>query len=555
MRRILPILLVAVVAFAAGAAGANGAFSRLFPEPKIGADATATPTSSGILLPTATLTSGTSGTSAPAATASGATATPLVVTATPTSTRASTKVPSATPTATPVPIGAPLALHQLRAGGAALAQDGWANGAGLTLQVLAPSGATGLRAEVEVRPAGQPFTGSPTGMALVQQGTASVAVHGLPSGHYHWQARLASSSSANTGPWAAYAHDATAFGVQTTPPPAPVISSPSNPNPDRVYGTSVITMKWTAPSDPSGIAGYSYRLDTDPHSAALASVRTQAQQVSLYKIDTGVYYFHVRALDGAGNWGSSATYTVHIDVTPPSLTQHQFSGYYLNPSVESLTMTYTLDKVSHVTVGIYDTAGTRVRHFVFKDLKLARVQQSFAWDGRDNDGKLVPAGSYSVYLRATDRLGNSGVVGWSGFTVTDKLIKVSLSQQRLWGYEGNKAVFNTLVTTGNPLLPTPTGLFHIIFKQAPFTFRSTWPKTSMFWYPPSPVKFAMYFDAPGYFIHDAPWRGFFGPGSNTVPGKPGGNQTGTHGCVNVPSNVMAQIYAWAPSGTPVQVVQ
>ena len=49
--------------------------------------------------------------------------------------------------------------------------------------------------------------------------------------------------------------------------------------------------------------------------------------------------------------------------------------------------------------------------------------------------------------------------------VETKRIAVSLSQQRLWAYDGNNLVLTTLVTTGNKVLPTPTGLFYILASQ------------------------------------------------------------------------------------------
>jgi lipoprotein-anchoring transpeptidase ErfK/SrfK len=63
----------------------------------------------------------------------------------------------------------------------------------------------------------------------------------------------------------------------------------------------------------------------------------------------------------------------------------------------------------------------------------------------------------------------------------------------------------------------------------------------------------MLFEDGGYFIRDAPWRSYFGPGSNAVDGRPGGNGTGTHGCVNVPFGVQARLFGWADVGTPVVV--
>ena len=258
-------------------------------------------------------------------------------------------------------------------------------------------------------------------------------------------------------------------------------------------------------------------------------------------------------MDSVGNWSPSTTFRVRIDVTPPRVTRHRFSAYYFDPALESLRLSYALSKVSHVTIGIYNAAGTRIRHIVPRDLMPAGIPLRVTWDGRDTAGHIVPAGSYSVYLRATDRLGNSYVIGWTGLTVDTKRIVVSLSQQRLWAYNGNTLVLTTLVTTGNKVLPTPSGLFHVMFKRSPFVFRSPWPKGSPYYYLPTRSTYVLYFHDYGYYIHDAPWRSVYGPGSNAATGAPGQNDTGTHGCVNVPGNVMVQLYTWATPGTAVLI--
>lgn len=134
-----------------------------------------------------------------------------------------------------------------------------------------------------------------------------------------------------------------------------------------------------------------------------------------------------------------------------------------------------------------------------------------------------------------------------------KWILVSTENESMQWYQGSTEIGTSLVTTGNPQLPTVLGHFKIFAKFSPFTFISSDPPSSPDWYPPSPVSYAMEFQSAGYFIHDAPWRSVYGPGSNG-PGQPGTNYGGTHGCVNVPFDVAAFLYGWAPIGTPVVVV-
>jgi len=126
-----------------------------------------------------------------------------------------------------------------------------------------------------------------------------------------------------------------------------------------------------------------------------------------------------------------------------------------------------------------------------------------------------------------------------------KLILISLSRQVLTAYQDGTPVLTTYVATGRPQLPTPPGVYHIFAKYSPYKMISPWPYGSPFWYPPSWTNWAMEFAAGGYFIHDAPWRSWYGPGSNIY--------NGTHGCVNVPYSPMSFLWGWTPMGTTVVV--
>jgi lipoprotein-anchoring transpeptidase ErfK/SrfK len=126
-----------------------------------------------------------------------------------------------------------------------------------------------------------------------------------------------------------------------------------------------------------------------------------------------------------------------------------------------------------------------------------------------------------------------------------KLIVISLSRQVLTAYQDGTAVLTTYVATGRPALPTPPGVYHIFARYSPYKMISPWAYGSPYWYPPSWTNWAMEFAGGGYFIHDAPWRSWYGPGSNIY--------NGTHGCVNVPYSPMSFLWNWTPIGTTVVV--
>ncbi len=71
-------------------------------------------------------------------------------------------------------------------------------------------------------------------------------------------------------------------------------------------------------------------------------------------------------------------------------------------------------------------------------------------------------------------------------------------------YEDGKQVRVSLITSGRPELPTPTGVYNVLSKVSPKMFISPWPKDSKWYYEPVQANFALLFRSGGFYIHDAP---------------------------------------------------
>jgi hypothetical protein len=138
-----------------------------------------------------------------------------------------------------------------------------------------------------------------------------------------------------------------------------------------------------------------------------------------------------------------------------------------------------------------------------------------------------------------------------------QVLVVSLIEQTLRFYNNGKLVRAFLVVTGQYLRPSPPGFWSIILREHPTEFKSTEPPGSAFWYPPTPIQYAMEYHAGGYFFHDSWWRGIYGPGTNFPHSDPSGTTTfngnGSHGCINMDPNDVAWLYTQIPWGTPVIV--
>jgi len=71
-------------------------------------------------------------------------------------------------------------------------------------------------------------------------------------------------------------------------------------------------VQWEA-TDPGGIAGASYVLDTKPNTTPGTIAMTEDTKVALTGVPEGEVYFHVRVVDGAGNWGPTTHHRCFAD--------------------------------------------------------------------------------------------------------------------------------------------------------------------------------------------------------------------------------------------------
>ena len=146
-----------------------------------------------------------------------------------------------------------------------------------------------------------------------------------------------------------------------------------------------------------------------------------------------------------------------------------------------------------------------------------------------------------------------GVSGSNGGPV----LVVSLIEQTLRYYNNGKLVRAFQIVSGQYLKPSPPGFWSIFLREHPTEFKSSEPPGSAFWYPPTPIQYAMEYHAGGYFFHDSWWRGIYGPGMNFPHSDPSGttsfNDNGSHGCINMAPNDVAWLYSQIAWGTPVIV--
>lgn len=147
-------------------------------------------------------------------------------------------------------------------------------------------------------------------------------------------------------------------------------------------------------------------------------------------------------------------------------------------------------------------------------------------------GSLIQNGTYPSIKLAVSSPGHIALVGSGGA----KRIEIDLTNQRLYAYEGDKQIFNFLVSTGK-WGRTPTGTFRIWTKLR-LTRMTGGSKDLGTFYDLPNVPYVMFFDnqyiskAQGYSIHGTYWHNNFG-------------HPMSHGCINMRPDEAKLLYFWA----------
>lgn len=197
--------------------------------------------------------------------------------------------------------------------------------------------------------------------------------------------------------------------LDRTGPLAPTLWSWSHPDPNLWYSNRAVQIGWSQayPFDPSGVSGWSVRFNQVAGDTADRVVDTTANSMNLNATSDGIWYAHVRGVDGMGNWGPSAHVTIRIDTVAPSVpaissTTHGQDSY-ANASSASFSWSST-DATSGIagynwTTSLnQDPAGT-----VSEYLRGTASSGSF--------GVPTPDGDYYFHARARDAAGNWSAAG------------------------------------------------------------------------------------------------------------------------------------------------
>jgi hypothetical protein len=201
-----------------------------------------------------------------------------------------------------------------------------------------------------------------------------------------------------------------AVGIDTSAPSAVSgLASSTHPSQSDWYTDATPALSWNAAADAvSSVAGYSYVLDqvadTVPDATSEGAARSKTYTVA--RAD-GVWYFHVRAIDAAGNAGAASHYTVRIDTGAPG----DVSGL-TSSTHPSQTTWYT----SNTPAFGWSAAGDATSAVAGYSYVLDQVADTTPDATSDTSVTSATFGAHAdglwyFHVRAVDAAGNAGAAG------------------------------------------------------------------------------------------------------------------------------------------------
>jgi lipoprotein-anchoring transpeptidase ErfK/SrfK len=121
-----------------------------------------------------------------------------------------------------------------------------------------------------------------------------------------------------------------------------------------------------------------------------------------------------------------------------------------------------------------------------------------------------------------------------------KIIYVVTEDQKLFAWEGNQLVYEFDVVTGRPGKETVPGVFHVFRKHKDYTSKTYG----------SEMPYTMFFSEDGKAIHGTGWATLRSYVHAYIT-----EHVGSMGCVGLTEENAETMFAWAPVGTRIVIVE
>ena len=129
--------------------------------------------------------------------------------------------------------------------------------------------------------------------------------------------------------------------------------------------------------------------------------------------------------------------------------------------------------------------------------------------------------------------------------IGNTFIQVDLTNQYLWYFIEGELILEGSVVTGRPEYPTPTGVFEVLWTESPTVLRGPIDSERGGYEWEVEISYWMGITWCGVGLHDAVWQPYFGGDRFTY--------SGSRGCIEMPLDMISELFNMVPEGTPVVV--
>lgn len=205
--------------------------------------------------------------------------------------------------------------------------------------------------------------------------------------------------------------------VDATAPPAPVVSSPTHPDPASCYANDDATFTCSS-SDLSGITYDDYLIDAVPNTPVIGAdgvTRTTSTSATDPDRPDGQWYIHVQAWNGAGKVSPETDSGFRIDTTAPTDPSPASSSHAVAVASEDPTVEVTLTASGDTGCGLagYSYAWTDSVDSAADAIPEVGPQTTTATSPQ------LPDGSWWFHVRGVDVAGNASADAAYGPVVID----------------------------------------------------------------------------------------------------------------------------------------
>jgi flagellar hook assembly protein FlgD/outer membrane protein OmpA-like peptidoglycan-associated protein len=176
------------------------------------------------------------------------------------------------------------------------------------------------------------------------------------------------------------------------------------------------------------------------------------------RVPDGNYTFVIESRDDNANFAVTELRKFVLDTTPPEIIIQPLvgSGLIFSPNDDGSKDVLVISQEGSVEdlweASILDAAGLPVRTYAWRN----SAPQTITWDGKSDEGLLLPDGVYSYRAASTDRAGNVTEKGFGNIIINTEATPISLLIDASYFSPNGDGILDTITLT--PVIPVTFGL-------------------------------------------------------------------------------------------------